>query len=72
MSESWLGLFTDSVAILLSFSTPTHAHDFDNHSNDYGRSKTELVWSFSGQPEICFFNSFELGYGFKISEDYDF
>jgi hypothetical protein len=61
MSESWLGLFTDYAAILLSFSTLTHAHDFDNHSNGYGRSKTELVRSISGQPEICFFNSFELG-----------
>jgi hypothetical protein len=26
----------DFAASLLSFSTPTHIHDFDNHSNDYG------------------------------------
>jgi hypothetical protein len=36
MSESWRGLIMDFAASLLSFSTPTHIHDFDNHSNDYG------------------------------------
>jgi hypothetical protein len=35
MSESWIGLITDSVTNLLNFSTPTHTHDFDNHSNGY-------------------------------------
>jgi hypothetical protein len=45
MSESWLRLITDSAAHLLSFSTPTHTHNFDNHSNGYGCSKAALVRS---------------------------
>jgi hypothetical protein len=36
MSESWLGLISDSAAHLLSFSMPTHTYDFDNHGNGYG------------------------------------
>jgi hypothetical protein len=52
MSKSWRGLITDSAAHLLRFSMPTHTHYFDNHSNGYGRSKTALVWSVSGLPEI--------------------
>jgi hypothetical protein len=52
MSESWLGLITDSIAHMLIFSTPTHTHDFDNHNNGYSHSKTTLVRSFSGSPEI--------------------
>jgi hypothetical protein len=60
MSKSWRGLITDSAAHLLRFSMPTHTHDFDNHSNGYGRSKTALVWSVSGLPEIRFFDSFNL------------
>jgi hypothetical protein len=51
MSESWLGLITDSVGHLLSFSMPTHTHDFDKHTNGYGHSKTALVRSGSGLPE---------------------
>jgi hypothetical protein len=39
----------DSTADLLSSSTPTHTHDFDNHSNGYGRSKTELMQSLAGR-----------------------
>jgi hypothetical protein len=45
MSESERGLITDSVAYLPSSSTPTQTHDFGNHSNGYGRSKTALVRS---------------------------
>jgi hypothetical protein len=41
------------------FSTPTHAHNFDNHCNGYNHSKTALVRSFSGLPEIGFFKGFE-------------
>jgi hypothetical protein len=40
MGESWRGLITDSAALLLGFSMPTQAHDFRNHSNGYGHSKT--------------------------------
>jgi hypothetical protein len=29
----------DFAASLLSFSTPTHIQDFDNHSNGYGYLK---------------------------------
>jgi hypothetical protein len=29
----------DLAASLLSFSTPTHIHDFDNHINGYGYLK---------------------------------
>jgi hypothetical protein len=36
MSESWRGLITYFASSLLSFSTPTHTHDFNNHSNGYG------------------------------------
>jgi hypothetical protein len=35
----------DSAANLLSFSTPTHALNFDNHSDGYGHLKTALVRS---------------------------
>jgi hypothetical protein len=51
---------------------PTPTHDFYNHSNGYSRSKTALVRSVSGSPEICFFNGFEVRYSFRIGEDYDF
>jgi hypothetical protein len=54
--ETWLGLIMDFAANLLSSSTPTHTHDFDNHNNCYGRSKTSLMQSFSGLPEIRFFD----------------
>jgi hypothetical protein len=33
------------VASLLSFSTPTHIHNFDNHSKGYDRLKTANMWS---------------------------
>jgi hypothetical protein len=56
MSETWQGLIMDSASKLLSFSAPTQTHDFDNHSNDYSRSKTALVLSVSGYPEIRFFD----------------
>jgi hypothetical protein len=46
----------------------THTHDFDNHNNGYSCSKTVLVRSFSGSPEIGFFDGLKLG----IDEDYDF
>jgi hypothetical protein len=45
MNESWRGWIMNSVAHLLSFSTPTQSHDFANHSNGYGRSKIALVQS---------------------------
>jgi hypothetical protein len=45
MGETWKGLVMDSVANFLSFSTPTHTLDFDNHSGGYGHSKTTLVRS---------------------------
>jgi hypothetical protein len=62
MSESWEGLFMDSSAHLLSFSTPTHTHGFDSYNDGYGHSKTTFMRSVSGQPEIRFFNGFELGF----------
>jgi hypothetical protein len=46
----------DFTASLLSFSTSTRTHDFDDHINSYSRSKTALMRSFSGLPEIRFFN----------------
>jgi hypothetical protein len=52
MSESWIGLTTDSAANFLFFSTPTHTHDFDNYSNGYGHSMTTHLWNVSGLPEI--------------------
>jgi hypothetical protein len=58
MSESWLGLITDSAVNLLRFSTSTHTHDFDNHSNGYGRSKIALMRSVSGSVEIRFVDRF--------------
>jgi hypothetical protein len=45
MSETWQGLFMDLVVNLLGFSTPTHTHNFDSHSNSYDRSKTADVRS---------------------------
>jgi hypothetical protein len=54
--ETWRGLIMDFVANFLSFSTPTHTHDFDNDSNGYAHLKTALVQSISGQPEIRFFD----------------
>jgi hypothetical protein len=44
-SEIWLGLITDSIANLLSFSTLTHIDDFIKHNDDYSRSKAALVRS---------------------------
>jgi hypothetical protein len=41
-------LTTDSAANLLGFSMSTHTHDFNNHINGYGHSKTTLVRSVSG------------------------
>jgi hypothetical protein len=61
----------DSAAKLLSFSTPTHTHDFNNHRNGYDRSKTALVQSVSGSPKIGFFDGLKLGNSFRIGEDYD-
>jgi hypothetical protein len=45
ISETWRGLIMDSTDNMLSSSMPTHTHNFDNHNNGYGRSKTALVWS---------------------------
>jgi hypothetical protein len=50
----------DFAANSLSFSMPTHTHDFDNHSNGYSHSKTALMWSVSGLPEIRFFDGLNL------------
>jgi hypothetical protein len=72
MSESWLGLIMDSAVNLLSFSMPTHTHNFDNHNNGYGHSRTSLIWSVSESPEIDFFDGLKLGNGFRIDEDYNF
>jgi hypothetical protein len=72
MSESWIGLIIDSATNLLNFSTPTHTHNFDNHSNGYGHSNTAHVRSVSGLPEIQFFNGFVLEFEFRIDENYDF
>jgi hypothetical protein len=55
-----------------SFLTPTHTHDFDNHSDSYGHSKTTLVQSFSGLPENSLFNGFKPGNVSELGEDYDF
>jgi hypothetical protein len=52
MSETWQGLFTDHAANMLGFSMATHPHDFGNNNNGYGCSKTVLMQSFSGLPEI--------------------
>jgi hypothetical protein len=57
--ESWRGLITNSATNLLSFLTPTHTHNFDNHDNGYGRSKTALMPSVSGSLKIQFFDGFE-------------
>jgi hypothetical protein len=70
--ETWRCLITDSATNLLSFSTPTHSHNFDNHNNGYDCSKIALVRSVSGSSEICFLNGFELGKGFRIGKGYDF
>jgi hypothetical protein len=45
MSESRLGLVTDSVAYFPSSSMPTQTDDFSNHRNGYGRSRTALARS---------------------------
>jgi hypothetical protein len=45
MRESGRVLITDSIAYLPSSSTPTQTHNFNNHSNGYGRSKTALARS---------------------------
>jgi hypothetical protein len=66
MGETWRSLITDFVANLLSISTPTHTHDFDNHSDGYSHPKTTLVQSFSGQLEISFVDGFELRNGSGI------
>jgi hypothetical protein len=65
MSETWRGLITDLAANLLSFSTPTQTHDFGNHINGCGHSKTALVQSFSGLPQIGFFKGFETQKWFR-------
>jgi hypothetical protein len=44
-SGSGRGLITDSIAYLPSSSTATQTHDFGNHSNGYGRSRTALARS---------------------------
>jgi hypothetical protein len=46
----------DSTENFLSFLTPTQTHGFDNHNSGYGHLKTALVQSFSGLPEIKFFD----------------
>jgi hypothetical protein len=72
MSEAWKGSFMDLAANLLGFSTPTHTHNFGNHSNGYGCSKTALMRRFSGLPEIRFFNGLKLRYSVRINENYNF
>jgi hypothetical protein len=42
------GLNTDFAANSLSFSTPTHTHKSDNHSNVYGHPNSAIKQSFSG------------------------
>jgi hypothetical protein len=65
MGETWCRLITDFAANLLSFSMPTHTHDFNNQINGYSRSKTTLMRSVSGSPEIRFFDRFETRKWFK-------
>jgi hypothetical protein len=48
MGETWQGLITDFTANLLRFSSPTHTHNFDNHSDGYGHLKTALVRNLAG------------------------
>jgi hypothetical protein len=60
MGETWRSLFTDSATNLLSFSTRTRTHDFNNHINGYGRSKRALMRNVSGSPEIGFFDGLKL------------
>jgi hypothetical protein len=72
MSETWRRLITNFVANLLSSSTPTHSHDFGNHSNGYDHSNIVVVRSVIGSPEICFFDSMKLENNFRIGEDYNF
>jgi hypothetical protein len=45
MSETGLGLITDSVSHFLSWLMPTHTHDFDNHNDGYDRLKIADVRS---------------------------
>jgi hypothetical protein len=49
MSESWLGLITDSVAHLPIFSMLTHTHVSDNRSKSYSRLSTAHVRSSMGR-----------------------
>jgi hypothetical protein len=73
MTEGQRGSNMDFVVNLLSFSTPTHTHDFDNHINGYGRSNTALMQSVSGLPEIRIVDRFETRRRFrKLGEVYDF
>jgi hypothetical protein len=73
MPEDQRGLITDFVDKLLSFSTPTHMHKSDSHSNGCGHPKTALLRSFSGQSEIGFVqqirNSETVS---EFGEDYNF
>jgi hypothetical protein len=71
MSETWQGLITDSAANLLRFSTPTHTHDFNNHSNGYDSSKMALVQSLMDHRKSDSSTSFELGYRFRTGKDYN-
>jgi hypothetical protein len=62
----------DFAASLLNFLTPTHIHNFDNHSNGYGclkdntRAKLVDCWKTAslmvGNPETVS----------ELDEDYDF
>jgi hypothetical protein len=72
MSESWQGLIMDFAANFLSLSMPTHIHDFDNHNNDYGHSKTVLMRSLANYLKSDSSTILKLGNGFGIDEDYDF
>jgi hypothetical protein len=44
-SGSGRALITDSIAYLPGSSMPTQTHDFGNHNNGYGRSRTALTQS---------------------------
>jgi hypothetical protein len=71
-SKSWWGLITDFAASLLSFSTPTHTHDFDNHSNGYGCLKYSARAELADCRKSDSLTASKLGFDFRIDENCDF
>jgi hypothetical protein len=62
----------DFAASLFSFSTPTHTHDFNNHSNGYGC----LKYSAHAELADCWKTTSSIVRNpktvSKLDEDYDF